>query len=135
MKKTFYDIREYNAQISIRRREHLNKLVPGCGGDDTEPVLVARYDNEQAARAHLNKLATMIDVKDSWASGSVAMVREYQLECIEVEVDDDGEEEYISTLWSVESEFPTRLYCCGEWFENDGFGWELVDDEEAEDDE
>ena len=97
MKSTVYEIREYRTEIRIRNRKDLAQLRPGCAFDDTDPELIASFDNEAAARKHLMSLESDVSIENGWAGGLYALVREYGLECNAVDIDEDGDIEYLST--------------------------------------
>ena len=133
MKKTVFEIREYTAQIRIRRRDDLNQLRPGFASDDTDPVLVASYDDEAAAREHLDRLMGSVDIKDVYPSGKIAMVTEYGLECNEVELDEDGDVEYSELSWVDFTSFPSEIEYLGTTYTYNLLGgWMAVDDDEEE---
>jgi len=134
MKKTVYEIREYTVQITIRRISDLNQLRPGCASDDTDPVLVATYDDESAARKHLDRLMGSVDIKDAYVSGKVAMVREYGLECNEVSYDEDGDIDYVEPGWVDFANFPAEIEYLGTTYAYNLLGgWMPVEEEEEED--
>ena len=137
MKKTVYEIREYNAQLTIKRIGDLAQLRPGCASGDTDPVLVASYDDEATARKHLDRLMGSVDIKDAYVSGKVAIVTEYGLECNGVTYDEDGDIDYVEPGWVDFGGFPTEIEYLGTVYEyNRLAGWMPVeDDEEAADDE
>lgn len=134
--KKIYEIREYTAQITIRRISDLNQLRPGCAADDTDPVLVASYDNEAAARKHLDRLMGSVDIRDAYVSGKVAMVTEYGLECNGVVYDEDGDIDYVEPGWVDFAAFPSEIDYLGTAYTYNLLGgWMPVEDEEDETDD
>lgn len=135
MKKTFYEIREYNAQIPIRRRSDLNQLKPACASDDTDPALIASFETEAEARKHYDSLISSVDIKDAWAGGKLAIVTEYALECVEHEIDEDGDIEYSDIIWQDFASFPAEIWYSGEIYEYNRLGGWMAVEEDGDDDE
>ena len=104
-----YDIRQFTAQIPIKRESDLDKLKPGCTYDDTEPELIESYRAEDEARAALARLESSVRITDSFYGGQIASVDEYGLEAVTVYLDEDGEEDYSEIDWVDFCGFPTEI--------------------------
>lgn len=128
---TRYFVRKNSVEISIRDQRDLRKLMPGCSSDDCSPELIGTFDSEQAARKALDRCVSSVDFKTSYYGGYLANVTEYYLEAATVEIDEDGDVEYICGQWVDYTAFPAEIDFCGDAYAyNLNDGWVVVEEDD-----
>ena len=131
MKKTVYEIRKSSIELIYMRPEDLSAVVAGCSiYDDPEPELIKRFEDRTEA------LETFADYKSEFSymhyTFHYIYVYEYALFEEELEIDEEGEEEYVdcSELIAL-SPMPEEIRPISQLFRysKDRQQWEAVEEE------